>query len=107
LNGAIKKQQSEILALQRDNGFGCGLVLFAIGAGDITERGVVDGRAEFGEGNFALSEINTSRTIEADLVAQGIFGGLARMLGQLQRLNDVAENRPVLTEGGAGNEEDK
>jgi len=95
------------LAFQSDDGFGSGVVLFAIGAGDIAERGLVDGRAEIGERDFSVGKVKASRAIETSLVAQEIFSSLARMIDQLQGLNDVAQNGSVLSEGGAGDEENK
>jgi len=82
-------------------------VLLAISGGDIAKRGLVDGRAEIGERDFALRVVNTSGTIEAGFVTQEIFRGLARMLDQLQGLNDIAQNRSILTEGCARDQENK
>ena len=79
-------------------------MVFLVGASDVAERGVVNGRGEIGKRNFALSEGVGRRSEQAGLCTHGMLRGVLDVVGYLKGLSTVAENGASLAEGSGGAE---
>jgi len=76
---------------------GGGAVFFSEVTRDIAERSVIDGRAKFGKGHFALRVgIVGTASEQAGFEAHAVFISVLSMIGHLQRLRSVAKDGRVL-----------
>ncbi len=82
-------------------------VFFFVGASDVAEGSLVDGRSKVSEGNFALG-VGVRRVAEqARFLRQGVLGGVLGMVLHLNGLRGIGQYRSGLPEGSGGAEKTK
>jgi hypothetical protein len=106
-HGQRRALQIFALFFQDNYGFSFDGVVFAVGAGYITERGFGLEGSELPDWLFALGVGVGGRSAQVGFVGHGVLGGVERVIGNDRGLRIAGENVAHLSECSGGAEEAK